>query len=100
VAILSGNDVVTNPLGVSTGEIFDPDINTTSAPPMGVYSNGLFDIHEAGNAGFFGGNFDTTPTAVPGPIAGAGLPGLLLASGGLLGWWRRKRTASDNLAAA
>jgi hypothetical protein len=63
---------------------FEPIIQATPLDalgfPISLINNGS---NVAQGLGFF--------VEVPGPIAGAGLPGLLLASAGILAWWRRRQ---------
>jgi len=91
---------------------FQSDSETGISPPPGNFPSGVTNLLENGNLqlltppGFSvtlpgvdeGGLVLLAVSAqsdaderVPGPIVGAGLPGLMLASGGLLAWWRRRQ---------
>jgi hypothetical protein len=98
-------------IGISDGSILD-----TIASPFSTYALGTIgptsgrvffrpDLTYAILLGSFhlssfgeSTTFTTESVPVPLPVLGGGLPGLMLAGGGLLGWWRRKRRSRSLIA--
>jgi hypothetical protein len=72
----------------------DPDGLSQSLSGTGIMFPGHYYLQIQGTAGTlagYGGNLSVAAVAVPAPLAGAGIPGLLIAIAGLWGFARRRQ---------
>jgi len=81
-AQIIGGQLILTGTGIVQLTNFDPTPGTFSLTTQGGTGTNL--------------TFSSTVTAVPGPIVGAGLPGLVAACGGLLGLARRRRNTKSH----
>jgi hypothetical protein len=75
------------------GFLYTGGVYTSIDDPQATFNTSADGINDQGKiVGVYDdGQHGFLATPVPGPIAGAGLPGLILASGGLRGWSRRRQ---------
>jgi len=89
-----GVDALILPAGYVSGSPLSATAtwNTATFASLGV-TPGTY-VWTWGSAGDDSFTLQIGPSAVPGPVAGAGLPGVILAGGGLFAWTRRRKRAA------